>query len=352
MADGRSRRDGAAGPLDPGGAQESALRELLRSPLDEEPGRSGSVRRARWASLLSFLAAAGLGAGATAGIAVLADGGPATTTTEATTTTGPAASGPALPAGYRALGDGFGARVERVLLRPDAAFVTISLAVDEEHDPAETGGLQGGHWQLEFPDGSSVRSTGVAFDPVARAAATIAFPPLDADPAGATLRLIESAVLHGETLSATVSGTVPALPAEGTLDLTLAPAAFTLDGGGTLSAALELGSSGGTLSWSLEGEKMAGHVTPAVVLEGPSATVLLVAVDPFFSFHNRMLSLPPPDLAAEGRVALTPLDVTHPDPGAGFTVTATFEVTWATWVPSDAELPLDGAVVEDLGGTG
>ena len=220
---------------------------------------------------------------------------PATTIAATTTTTAPAPPGPALPAGYYPVGEGFGARVERVLVRPDAVFVSLTLAVDEEHDPADTTGHQGGQWLLEFPDGSSVRSSAVVFDPVARAAATIVFPAFDQDPALATLRLLSAQELHTASFSATVAGTVAALPAAGTLELTLQPATFALDGGGTLRlGTLSLAAGGGALDWTVEGAGITAHVSPGVALEGPNGTVLLILDDPFFEFRNRVLSDPAP----------------------------------------------------------
>jgi hypothetical protein len=248
------------------------------------------------------------------------------------------------------VGEGFGARVERVLVRPDAVFVSLTLAVDEEHDPAETIGHQGGQWLLEFPDGSSLRSTAVVFDPVARAAATIVFPAFDQDPAAATLRLLSAQELHTASFSATVPGTVAALPTAGTLALVLQPATFALEGAGTLRlGTLELAAGEGALDWTVEGAGITGHASLGIALEGPNGTVLLVMDDPFFDFRNRVLSEPPPALAAGGRADLIPIDRTSLDPGAGFTVTVALEVTWATPLAADATLPLQGATIIEVG---
>jgi len=343
-----------ANPWDIGGAHEDALRELLRSPLDEEPRRArGAARPGRKTAVLLFLAAAAAGAGLTVAGASLVRGEAAPATTAAATTTAPPPSGPALPVGYYPLGEGFGARVERILQRPDAVFVTLSLAVDEAQDPAATTGHQGGQWLLEFPDGTSVRSSGVAFDPVARGTATIAFPAFDHDLNGATLRLVAVEDLRTATFSATVAGTVAALPTEGTLRFALGPATFALDGGGTLRVGpLDLGPTGASLEWAVEGTGVAGHVDPAIVLEGPAATVVLIRNDPFSPYRNQVLSIPPPTLGASGRANLISLDPTHQDPGAGFTVAATFQVTWSISTPADAALPLDGAPIVAVGATG
>ncbi len=340
-----------ANPWDIASVHESALRELLRSPLDDAPRRGRGPHPGRGTSVLVFLLAAGTGAGLTMAGAALAGGGePATTTIAPTTTTTVAvASGPALPAGYYPVGDGFGARVERVLVRADAVLVTLSMAVDEDHDPADTAGHQGGLWQLEFPDGSTVRSTAVVFDPVARAAATIVFPAFEQEPAQATLHLLSAQELHTATYSSTIAGTVAALPATGALDLAPDTAAFALDGGGTLRlGTLSLAASGGALDWTVEGAGITAQVTPSVVMEGPDGTVLLILDDPFFPFRNRTLSNPPPALAGGGRAALIPLDVALQDPGAGFTVTLNLQVTWATPLAADATLPLAGAQVVDV----
>ena len=339
-------------PWDIAGAHESALRELMRSPLDDEPRRARGTRPGRRLSVLLFLAAAAAGAGLTVAGAALLGGEktPATTIAAPTTTTAPAPAGPALPAGYYPVGEGFGARVERVLVRPDAVFVSLTLTVDEEHDPAETIGHQGGQWLLEFPDGSSVRSSTVVFDPVARAAATIVFPAFDQDPAAATLRLLSARELHTASFSATVPGTVAALPPAGTLELTLQPSTFALDGGGTLRlGTLELAVDGGALDWTVEDAAITADANLGIALEGPNGTVLLVMDDPFFDFRNRVLSDPPPALAADGRADLIPIDRTNLDPGAGFTVTVALEVTWATPLAADATLPLQGATIIEVG---
>jgi hypothetical protein len=325
----------------------------MRSPLDEEPRRYRGRRPGRRLSVLLFLAAAAAGAGLTvAGAALLGGEEPAATTIAGatTSTTAPAPAGPALPAGYYPVGEGFGARVERVLVRPDAVFVSLTLTVDEEHDPAETIGHQGGRWLLEFPDGSSVGSTTVVFDPVARAAATIVFPAFDQDPAAATLRLLSAQELHTASFSATVPGTVAALPAAGTLELVLQPATFALDGSGTLRlGTLELAAGEGALDWTVEGAEITAHANLGIALEGPNGTVLLVMDDPFFDFRNRVLSDPPPALATEGRADLIPIDRTNLDPGAGFTVAVALEVTWATPLAADATLPLQGAEIVEVG---
>jgi hypothetical protein len=324
----------------------------MRSPLDDEPRRARGARPGRRLSVLLFLAAAAAGAGLTvAGAALLGGEETAATTIAATsTTTAPAPTGPALPAGYYPVGEGFGARVERVLVRPDAVFVSLTLAVDEAHDPADTVGHQGGQWLIEFPDGSSVRSSAVAFDPVARAAATIVFPAFDHDPALATLRLLSAQELHTASFSATVPGTVAALPPAGTLELTLQPVAFALDGGGTLRlGTLFLAADGGRLDWTVEGDGITAHLSPGVALEGPGGSVILIAEDPFFDFRNRVLSDPPPALAAAGRADLRPVDLTNVDPGANFTVTVAIEVTWATPLAADAALPLRSAPIVEVG---
>ncbi len=362
MSDAPRTPGGATGPLPPtdpwdrGGAHESALRELLRSPLDDEPRRDRGARRGRAVAVAIFLVSAAAGAGlAVAGAALAGGSAPATTTaaTTATATTTTVPAGPALPAGYYPIGDGFGARVERVLVRADAVFVSLSLAVDEEQDPAETPGHEGGQWRLEFPDGSTVRSTGVVFDPVARAAATIVFPAFDQDPAQATLHLIAAEALHNATFSVTVAGTVAALPAVGTVELALEPAAFSLNGGGTLHLGpltLALGSA--SLDWTVEGTGITAHVQPGVAMEGPDGTVVLLLDDPFFQFRNRTVSNPPPALATSGRAGLLPLDAAHHDPGAGFTVVVSLAVTWATPVAADAALPVAGAQVVDVTAAG
>ena len=345
----------AAKPWDIGGAHEDALRELLRSPLDEEPRRArGASRPGRKTAVLLFLAAAAAGAGLTVAGASLVGGEAApATTTSATTTSAATPSGPALPAGYYPLGEGFGARVERILQRPDAVFVTLSLAVDDEHDPAATTGHQGGQWLLEFPDGTSVRSSGVAFDPVARAAATIAFPPSTTTWTEPPCAWWPSRTSTRRPFSATVAGTVAALPTEGTLRLALEPAGFALDGGGTLRVGpLDLGPTSAGLEWTVEGTGVAGFVDPELAIDGPGAIFSLIRNDPFSSYigtgccrSRRPLSPPP-----AGRPHLPR---SHPPrPGPRLHRDGHLLVTWSTSTPADATLPLDGAQIVIVGAIG
>jgi hypothetical protein len=302
---------------------------------------------------LLFMAAVAAGAGGVLAAAALAGDDEPATTIAAGTTTVPVAAGPALPAGYSPLGEGYGARVERVLLRPDAALITLSMAVDEDHDPAETMGHQGGQWALEFPDGTTVRSTGVVFDPVARGTATILFPPLEQDPAGAVLQLLMAAELHAASFTASAAGPLAALPTAGSLSVAMSPATFSLEGAGTLHlGSLFLEAGGGSLSWTVEGAGITAHVNPFVVLEGAATTVMLVPDDPFWDFRNRLLSDPPPSLALSGEVALGPLDPTTTDPGPGFTVTLSFVATWATTAGAEATIPIGDAVITEVGGLG
>ncbi|MBN2112820.1 MAG: hypothetical protein JW785_01695 [Acidimicrobiia bacterium] len=331
-------------------AQESALAELLRSPLDEAARDREGVPRGRALSAALFLAAALAGTGFTVlgyRLAASNEGGAAASapTTAATATT---AAGPVLPAGYQPLGEGYGARVERILLRPDAAFVSLTFSVDAEHDPTETLGHQGGQWLLEFPDGTTLQSSAVVFDPVARAAATIAFPPFDSDPASATLRLVSVEEIHTAEFSAAGAGSEPALPEDGGMSLTLEPATFALEGGGTLRlGALTLERGAGALEWTVEGGGGKAYVNPTVTLEG-TTEVALILHDPFFDLRSRALSDPPPPLAAAGRAELIPLNPTVTDPGGLFRVTLRFEATWTTSSPAAAVFTLAGADVVDL----
>lgn len=339
----------AAQPWSPSAISEAALREVLHSPLEGDPRRPRGGSRPGRVSFLILAVAAAAGAGLTVLVSSQADGAAPTTTTAATVTTLP---GPALPAGYRPVGEGYGARVERILQRSDGVFITISLAVDADHDPAKTASHQGGDWLLEFPDGTTVPSSSVVFDPVARAAATIVFPAVDRNPAEATLRLVAAAELHQASLTATVTGSVPALPVTGSLSLEPDPAAFDLQGAATLRlTALTLSAGRGSVEWTIEGGEVTAHVEPVLTLTG-GATVHLARQDPFFGFRNRMLSIPPPPLAAAGRVELVPVYATSADPGIDFTVTAALEVTWATLAPAEAALPLEAVLLVDVRATG
>jgi hypothetical protein len=364
-----ARAPSPANPWDVDSTHEIALRELLRSPLDEPRRARGNGRR-RLIAVAIFLVAAAAGAGLTVAGAALAGGSTATTvaSTTTTTTTAPIASGPALPPGYYPLGEGFGARVERVLMQPGATLVTISFALDEDHMPAEgtphlspaidgdsavTRGHQGGQWVLEFPDGDTVSSLGVSFDPIAPGTATITFPPSAHDPSLGVLRLVSAFELHTATFSVSVPGTLAALPPVGTMAVELAQTTFSLDDDGTLLVgSLSLGLADAYLEWSVEGDALTAHVSPLVTLESPTTAVSLILADPFAPFRNRIVSAPLPPLATAGRADLVALDPTHRDPGTDFTVTVDLLVEWGVTGPADATIPVAGAVVVDAADAG
>jgi len=114
---------------------------------------------------------------------------------------------------------------------------------------------------------------------------------------------------------------------------------------------------GAELPWSVTGDAVTAAISPVAALEGADVTVLLVPEDPFAPFRNRMLSIPFPTLGTAGSIVLVPDQPTVRDPGADFTVTVFFEVTWgiitaAADPTADAVLPVAGADIVFAGTEG
>ena len=166
----RGERRVPEAPTPPAEAGDAALREVLRSPLDDPPpDRSGA-----WVALTALVAAAGCGLGATVGIRALAPG--QTADTVATTTT-PSATSTTL-AGPAVLG-GVEARALAAFRQGGRLYLVVATTVLPGDDATEVGGVPGAHWVLRVGDGDLVAATGEFVFPTAPGAFTLEFPDTD-----------------------------------------------------------------------------------------------------------------------------------------------------------------------------
>ncbi|OFW65551.1 MAG: hypothetical protein A2Z12_03060 [Actinobacteria bacterium RBG_16_68_21] len=153
-----------------------ALREILRSPLDDHPARGGRNSR----PLIGTVAVA-LAAGALAGLVVPASGKPTPPST--TTTTGVAVVS-RFPPGYTDVGREFGLRADWIYRRGEETFVGVSSAY--RNDSAPTGEALGstrlggsrrslGLWTMVLADGRRLTDAAELFDDAAPGMVTLQF---------------------------------------------------------------------------------------------------------------------------------------------------------------------------------
>ncbi|MDJ0954282.1 MAG: hypothetical protein QNJ81_11445 [Acidimicrobiia bacterium] len=149
--------------------------ELIRSPLDDVPEKSGTG----WSVLigglglgmaLGLLVALGLGGGDDEP-AVAAD--PATTTS---TTAAPVAEPSEYPVGFVELGAGFAAKSGEVILGDELITVAFTAAARRGDDPQDVAWPVGGSWLLESASGTVVESSRVVVGRFSPAAFTVQFP--------------------------------------------------------------------------------------------------------------------------------------------------------------------------------
>lgn len=258
------------------------LRELLTSPLDysakgrasrrsEKPRRPTSLPGGAWL-------VAGLVAGALAVLVGYLVGGDDTAvqtsvTTEPTTSTTTLAQTTtvALPPGYVPVDEGrLGIKVERVLMRPDGVFVTVSTVVPSGIDGENSSGFEGGAWELELTGGQILSSTTEAEDAASPGFVTIRF---EAGDYGAddlvALRMVGNGLRMSDEVSTASAGTFT-IPADGTeVMVPLAVESFALDAGITLALPeFAISAYFGHLTWRLEGSE-----TDAVATVNPQLVV-------------------------------------------------------------------------------
>jgi hypothetical protein len=275
--------------------RDDALRELLRSPLDDRPRQT-----ARRLPILVALGSAALGAALVAGGAALAgDGTPASTSTIPPTTAPPADPEPATPR----LAPGVRAEVVRVLRQDDRWFVTLTALVEPGEDPEAAEAPPSANWGLRFEDGSEVGFLEERVDAFLPGAFTIIFP------AGPTQRTPEAVVADPaervERGTATWDVGAAALPWDGPLpedSLQIAGTSIVVDG-------VTLAGDGGTVSWHVEGRPL--DVRASVDLRadfGIGGDPQAIAAEWVFGGAPLQLRGSPTGASAEGTLPLFRLD--------------------------------------------
>jgi hypothetical protein len=346
------------------------LRQLLSSPLDaERPGVHRGAPAARKAGRTGSPGGPWLAGSILVGAAAVligyfvAGAGSASTptTTELTTTTTTIATQPeaVLPTGYTPVGERLGMKVERILVRSDAVFVSLSTVVPNTLAPAESSGYQGGAWSLVLTDGRRVDSVGESTDVLAPGFVSVQFP---ADAYGAadiaSLELVAVAQRASQDVDARTTEPFT-IPTDGsTVTVPLTPTTFTLDAGVDLVFTdLQVSASGGSMSWSLTGTagEAGALVYPYLEFDdeagAPEIPTVLTDNPTFGYFFAQWISTLPP--RPEGEILYDPPGV---GPNLTFTtdvaLTAVFHATvgWAVYSPAAVDIPIgDDVVVTELG---
>jgi hypothetical protein len=241
---------------------DDALREVLRSPLDElrPPGRGG------WAGLAALALAAACGFGATAGIRTLAGGdgtaANATTTTEAAPSTTPAAITPLGDLGVEALAAWRqGGRLDLVVA------TTILPGAERDEVPA----MEGAHWVLRLGEDDLRPATAELHTPLAPGLFTLEVPDTDITGGVELLAYPAVEVVEGEFPTALDSAQLPwEGPPAGT--------PYRLGGEEMFIDLLRLDDAGGEVVWYLAGDSASRAVVSATATYseiggGPQAVV-------------------------------------------------------------------------------
>ncbi len=333
-----------------------AFKELLQSPVEPKrerrthPDPDGRPPGTVWAALAGLLVG---------GLVVLAgywlaDGGDATAMPEVTTTTStepvvaPPADIDAFPPGYVAVNDRSAVRVERVLLRPDEAIVSMTVAVRRGLDPEATAGFWGGTWELLTGDGVAIPSEAEAFDPLAKGAFSVRFP------GSFTANDLEGIRLTGEALRTTMAletsmADQPLPFAEPESDR------FDLDGSVDLVIdTIDLQLEGGLIEWRFEGDdRVRGSVLPTVSLWTPTTPSGFPGVMPVRHFSTIAsvfgTTVPAPFPLRGDMLVLDPTEIS--EPGSINRIEIDWAVTWFNYIDADVEIALGDApvVVVDSG---
>ncbi|MBN2114856.1 MAG: beta-lactamase family protein, partial [Acidimicrobiia bacterium] len=231
---------------------DAALREVLRSPLDDLP----PSHRSAWAAVAALLVAAGCGFGVGAGVRALerasTDEAPPATTEATTSTSAPASI---------AVSDVTVAAVA-AFRQGGKLYVVVTTTVLPGADPEETTGLGSAHWVLRLPNGSQATATAEYTTSAAPGVFTVEFP--DADPSGGAQLLLYPAedVIEG-TFTTTRDSTQ--LPYEGPLDTEggRLGMSYRLGGQEISFHKIRLDDAGGELGWHLSGDSTARAVVDA-----------------------------------------------------------------------------------------
>jgi hypothetical protein len=241
---------------------DDALREVLRSPLDDLP----PPRRGTWAGAAALLLAVAAGFGVVAGIRALGNDSPAigetTTTTQSATST--TAAGPV------ALG-GLGVEAVAAWNRGDRLYLVVATTVPPGADPSETEGLSSAHWVLRAGEGDLLTATAELSTPLAAGLFTLEFPATDLS-AGAELLVYPAVEVVDDTFSTALDSAQ--FPWEGPLEGT----PYRLAGEELAIDRIRLDDGGGEIVWHLAGDSesratVSAGATYSEVEVGPQAVV-------------------------------------------------------------------------------
>jgi hypothetical protein len=216
---------------------EEALRELLRSPLDDpQPRRSRPLRLAG----IGMLALAVGGGAAFGGSALLADEElPAPASTTVTTTT--------VPADTRVqAAEGVGLEASWIYDAGDDLYVGLSTVVDPGTDRTTADGIQTGWWRLRVADGREFDFTAEFAAPTAQGMLTVEFPGVGVH-ADDLEALVVLPMIDSVETTTTAAVDVEALPWPGPLD---GPEA---DGVTIIVDEVRIDDAGGFLTWRIDG---------------------------------------------------------------------------------------------------
>ncbi len=217
---------------------DAALREVLRSPLDDLP----PPRRGSWIGAAALLLAAAAGFGVVAGIGAL--GSDSSAPSETTPTTPPVTSTTA--AGPVALGE-LGVEAVAAWKGGDRLYLVVATTVPPGADPTAVAGLPSAHWVLRTGAGDLTTATAELSTPLAAGLFTLEFPAGDL-PAGTALLVYPAVEVVDETFSTTLESAQ--FPWQGPLRGT----PYRLAGEELAIDHIRLDDGGGELVWHLAGD--------------------------------------------------------------------------------------------------
>jgi hypothetical protein len=335
------------------------LRDILSSPLDEDdpPGRGrdapvdGGASRPLW-----FVASMIVGALIVLVAYLVARPGEAPAPPDGAheppaTTAAPTETAPRLPPGFTSVGEPFGVRVERILIGPDAVFVTISAVVLAGVDGELSAAFPGGSWDLVFADGARTSSIDELVDPSAPGYTTIRFDTSVGGPEGlASLEYTGVGLRSFEALEhTTITGVI--LPEDGSeVPLTLDPARHRLADGTTLAFDdFTMSSTGGSMSWGIAGDdptRAAVHLVVDVIHDETNIVRLggQTGQLPTFSFGFGPPALLPGVLLPGGEVLFTASEPLPTDTELSLVLWG--DITWMSFTPAGWTIPIGDAPVD------
>jgi hypothetical protein len=270
------------------------------------------------------------------------------TTTTIVATAGASDGSPSgLPDDYTAVGGRVGLRVERILLRSDGVFITLTSVVENSLEPSQSTGFQGGLWTLVLSDGRRITSSNESFDALAPGTVSVYFPP-----EGIVAEDIEALEINGianrlTNVLTTQSVTATELPADGSaVGISFDPESFDIDVNVDLTIdAFTMSAGGGDMTWSLSGEAGAS-LLPVLTLDWSDGRSTIMATRTQTSgFVFSHPSIPSPLLTTGGEFVFDPPAPGDLGVGLSFAATLELQTTWATYSPIVATIPVEGAQI-------